>query len=123
MKNESRKKLQRALLILQEIAVSDFTKAPPIHRAAWKLGVIIPPPLFASFGFNFALLGGIFAGTWGAFMFWFFTFVNDQDSRNLIPILVAGSVGAGVLFGLAMASYCRFVAIRKGLPKWQSLAD
>ncbi|MGY1426203.1 DUF6404 family protein [Lysobacter sp. A289] len=114
-------KLHRALESMNSVAVSSSTKTPLLHQAAWRLGIMVPPPLLASFGFNFVFLGGTFAALWGTLMFIFFTFVNAQDSALSVAILAIGSASAGVLFGLIMALYFRSLAIRNNLPTWRSL--
>lgn len=114
-------KLCRALGSLDSVAVSDYTKTPLLHRAAWSLDVMVPPPLLASFVFNLVFLGGTFAALWGTFMFVFFVLVNAHDYAQVVPIVAIGSVSAGALFGLATAAYFRSVAIRNNLPTWRSL--
>lgn len=105
------------------LAVSDLTArgvkkgaiSPPIFRLAWRLGIAIPPPHFLGFGGLAMIMGAFFGVLWGAFM-WIF-FWRDQG----LPVfaVVGLSLAAGVLFGIAMASYYRWKARKLGLPSWR----
>ena len=46
-------KLDSALALLAASGIWRSNYAPPIRRLLWRVGVNIPPPHLASFGFNF----------------------------------------------------------------------
>jgi hypothetical protein len=106
---------QRMLAIADELRaqrVGPYTSAPPVYRLAWMLGFHVRPPLYQSFT-SLALGMGIwFSVVWGLLMwFLFWRAEGGSISRTLV-----GSLFAGVLFGLAMASYYRWKAAHVQLP-------
>lgn len=106
---------QRMLAIADELRaqrVGPYTSAPPLYRLAWLLGLHIRPPLYQSFASLALGAGAWFAATWGLLM-WFWLWRGE--GRSVASTIVA-SVVAGVLFGLAMASYYRRKAARLQLP-------
>lgn len=98
------------------MGVSPSTAAPPIWRLLWRLGVELPPPLFMSFWQAAFFMGGFFGVSWGLVM-WLV-----QWSRQGMPFeLVLGAcASAGVLFGLCMAAYFRYLARKHELPSWEA---
>jgi len=94
---------ERVLDALKDVKATNNDKAPPLHRFCWRHGILIPPPMLASFWFNVALLGIFFGVTWGVVM----------------TVLLA----FGVLFGFFMAIYARMKTRHHELPSWQSLVE
>jgi hypothetical protein len=90
---------------------------PPLYRLLWRLGLFLPPPHFASFGFNFVFAAAWFGVLWGAItwpLFW-----SHMGMSGVAAAILA--IAAGVLFGLAMASYYRYAARKLKLPAWSEL--
>lgn len=56
--------IKAAMERLEPVDTTPSNKAPPLHRLAWRAGWALPPPLLASFGFNFALMGVWFGVVW-----------------------------------------------------------
>jgi hypothetical protein len=99
---------------LQKRGVSPYTTAPPLFRLLWAIGLQVPPPFFLGF-LTLTLLSGVFFGVfWGAFM-WVI-----QWQWWIIPVegAIGASAAAGLFFGLAMAAYYRWKAVKLGLPSW-----
>ena len=83
----------------------------------WRVGLLLPPPHFASFGLNFLLFAAGFGVLWGVVM-WFLVWSRQGMSGGA----AAGSAGvAGALFGLIMAAYYRHGARKHNLPPWSQL--
>jgi len=113
---------EKIALAQEELAargVGKMTVAPPLFLLAWKLGVAIPPPHFLGFGPLAFLMGGSFGVLWGVIM-WLFVW-----SHQGMPVVGAGSaaLAAGVLFGVALASYYRWNARRLSLPSWRDYGE
>jgi hypothetical protein len=107
-------KIQQMFVDLPRRGVGSWTFAPPAYRLLWRLGVEVPPPHFSTFSFLFAFQGSLFGLLWGLLCVvpmhvWF---------SGSLWLLLAASVGAGVLFGLSMAGYYRRQARSHGLPLW-----
>lgn len=110
----------KALDRLASIETTRSNKAPPLHRLAWRAGIPLPPPLLASFHFNLMLMGAWFGLGWGLSMFLFFAIAFGRDPVKLVPVMAVVAIIAGVLFGLAMATYFRHIAVKHHLPSWRS---
>jgi hypothetical protein len=95
------------------------TIAPPAFRLAWKLGVQVAPPMFASFVANFLIMGIFFGVAWGGMM-WLMFWQNQTRMTGSIALLAAA--GAGIMFGLCMATYYRILRSRHKLPDWEDYA-
>lgn len=110
-------KLARAQARLAELGVPRSTIAPPVYRAAWKLGVELPPPLFASFGFLFLVQAILFATLWGLGMLLFVRLAG-----LFIPafFVAFAALAAGLSFGVVMALLIHRKAKQLALPPWES---
>lgn len=117
---------ERVLDALKDVKASNYDKAPPLHRFCWRHGLLIPPPMLASFWFNVALLGIFFGVTWGLVMAMLLAF-GVLGARVPVPVLLGTmpitALGAGVFFGLFMAIYARVKTRHHELPSWQSLVE
>ena len=96
------------------LGISRGTVAPPAWRLLWKMGLEVPPPLFAPFLPMALAMGSFFAVGWGLLMwlgFW---------ARQGMPVaIMAGSaLAAGVMFGLIMAAYLVAQARHYQVPRW-----
>ncbi|TDY33287.1 DUF6404 family protein [Janthinobacterium sp. 75] len=111
----------RALELLHSTGMARSHYAPPLMRLLWKVGVQVPPPHFQSF-LRAALGMGLWFGTcWGVVM-WIFFWWRSDAATPLSPLaaLVAASA-AGLLFGLAMASFYARDRRKHQLPAWTEL--
>jgi hypothetical protein len=108
-------KLSAARQQLEALGVASGTAAPPLHRLLWALGIHMPPPHFAGFGANFALMGGWFGTLFGLFA-WFF-FLRKGNYPTYFPFFFAALTGS--LFGIAMAFYYYESARKLRLPNWR----
>ena len=79
--------LARVLEALKDVDVPPSSKAPLLQRLAWRMGILIPPPLLAGFWFNVLLLGVFFGVTWGIAMALFYFFIMPSSSRMVLAIL------------------------------------
>jgi uncharacterized protein DUF6404 len=110
-------KLSSALAMLAATGISRRSYEPPLYRLLWRVGLFVPPPHFASFGFNFVFTGAWFGAFWGATM-WLLVWPQLGVSGVVAAI---AAVTAGVLFGLIMAAYYRYGARKHKLPLWSRL--
>ena len=112
-------KLERMQKHLAGLGISPSTAAPPIWRLLWRLGIELPPPLFMGFWPAAFFMGSFFGVFWGLFM-WLF-----QWSRQGMPfwLVLAAAAFAGVLFGLCMAAYFRYLARKHNLPSWAAYTN
>lgn len=99
---------------LAELGISPSTTAPPIWKLFWRLGVDIPPPLFMGFWPSALFMGSFFGVFWDLFM-WLFLWSRQG---MLIWLVLGAAAFAGVLFGLCMAIYFRYLARKHNLPSW-----
>jgi hypothetical protein len=106
-----------AFRLLEKAGIWKSNYAPPVFRMLWRRGVNVPPPHFMSFLASAALTGIGFGVMWGLFMLAFAAATGNIH----FPVLLAASVGAGLLFGVSMATYYAFGRRRHKLPKWSSL--
>jgi Family of unknown function (DUF6404) len=86
---------------------------PPLCRLLWRMGYKTPPPCFLSFPVAAISAGLAFAFIYGAFMWLFVWPANVALSRVLTMCAVAG-----ILYGLAMATFWRIRAKQLDLPAW-----
>jgi len=117
---------ERVLDALKDVKASSYDKAPPLHRFCWRHGILIPPPMLASFWFNVALLGIFFGVTWGVVMTVLLAFGvlgARVPASVLFVTMPLAAVGTGVLFGFFMAIYARVKTAHHDLPSWQSLVE
>src|SRR5690606_5915862 len=109
-----REKLDAMYRHMASLRVPRGTAAPPAWRLLWKLGIEVPPPLFARFAPAALAMGACFGLGWGLAM-WAILWAR-QDMP--VGVMVVASLAAGALFGLAMAAYFRHLARRHALPPW-----
>jgi Family of unknown function (DUF6404) len=110
-------KLSSALAMLAATGLSRSSYEPPLYRLLWRVGLFLPPPHFASFGFNFVFSAAWFGAVWGAIMW---LLIWSQQGGSGVAAAIA-AVAAGVLFGLIMAAYYRYSARKHKLPPWSQL--
>ena len=108
-------RLQRALVMLDGKGLPRGTSAPLLHRWLWKLGFRVPPPLMMGFVPNALLMWGFLGPTWGLVMW----LVGWRRSQMPVGMVLQAMVLAGVLFGLSMGMYGRWIAGRHGIPHWR----
>jgi len=114
---ETSRELKRlaALKLMEKTGIMRSNYAPPYLRLFWRMGFDVPPPHFAPFWQN-ALFAGIFyAVGWGASMY-FFTW--SKSAMSATAMLNSAGI-AGILFGLALASYYAHGKRKHGLPSWR----
>ena len=112
-------KRDAALKLLASTGIWRSNYAPPLLRLLWRLGFDVPPPHFGTFWGN-ALSNGTFFGIgWGVLM-WLFGLYDPEMSLGL-KFRVAS--GAGLIFGLAMASYYAYGKRKHNLPSWKELGS
>jgi hypothetical protein len=110
-----RAQLNMMLESLSRRGLGPYTCAPPLHRWAWKLGIALPPPLFASFATNCLLFGTCFAVAWGGLM-WLWCW----SQRNTPwPVMLMAALLGGLSFGVGLALWYRQQARRHALPVWE----
>lgn len=110
-------KFSAAMEELASAGVQKSAHATGALHLAKALGFKPRPPLYASVLSNTISLGAIFAIVWGLLMY-----VFAWGASN-VPIYVAlgAAIIAGLLFGLLMAFFFRFVRRRKKLTCWDDL--
>lgn len=109
-------KRDAALAIMARTGIWESNYYPPIVRLLWRAGFRIPLPHFISFG-SVAMASGLFFGTaWGGLMV--LALWNTQSM--LVPALLA-ALGAGLCFGLSMATYYAYGRRKHQLPLWHEL--
>ena len=108
-------RLQRALAMLDGKGLPRGTSAPLLYRLLWKLGFRVPPPLMMGLVPNALLMGGFFGPVWGLLM-WLMLW---RRSQMPVGMVLQAMVLAGVLFGLSMGMYGRWIAGRHGIPHWR----
>ncbi len=99
---------------LHEKGIKKSTFAPIGYRMMWSLGIKITPPLFTSFISNFLFTGIQFGFFWGILMY-FFQWRNLE--RSFLSMFVT-SLAAGILFGLFISFYYRYLRKKYNLPEW-----
>lgn len=107
-------KLEAMKRHMAALGILPSTAAPPAWRLLWRFGVEIPPPIFLGFWRAALYMGAIFGVLWGALM-WLLLWA--WWGMPLSFILVS-ALAAGVLFGLLMATYYRYLARKHNLPSW-----
>ncbi|WP_051249491.1 DUF6404 family protein [Inquilinus limosus] len=91
--------------------------APLLHRLLWRLGVAVPPPLFAPPLVNAAIMGLSFAVGYGI-LTWL---MDGAPGGSAMPGRIIGSLLAGTAFGVMMAWLLRRTARKHGLPSWEEV--
>ena len=107
-------KLEMMFRHTDALGIGRSTVAPPAWRLLWKAGLRTPPPVFLGF-LPLALgMGLFFAIGWGLLMW---VFMWWRQGMTVAATAVVALV-AGVMFGVAMASYYRYHARKLRLPDW-----
>lgn len=107
-----------ALRFLESKGISRTHYAPVVYRWLWRVGVQVPPPHFAGFFFNWAVLGSVFflACYATSFVGMWLTGVSEESSVLAhLPYLTA----YGLLFGLVMSLTYRIGAWKHTIPSWK----
>lgn len=115
MDGEFKRRLQRALVMLDGKGLPRGTSAPLLYRLLWKLGLRVPPPPMAGFAATAVLTGAFFGPVWGLTM-WLMIWRRTQMTGGWIAFAMGV---AGVLFGLSMGLLGRWSARRRGIPLWR----
>jgi hypothetical protein len=105
-------KLERGMALLESKGLK--RQGLPLNSLLRRIGIALPPPLFAGFWLNTIVYGAIFGILFGAFNF----AVNSDRSMAGLALQV---VVTAILYGLAMAFWTRRVAAKHGLPSWTDL--
>lgn len=110
----TREQIDAAVRTLRERGVGALTAAPPMFQALWRVGMLLPPPLFMSFARLAVVAGFAFAVLFAA-LAWL---LRGGTFREGFTLEAASAALAGVLFCVIMAGYFRYRAQRLGLPSW-----
>ncbi|OYO31385.1 DUF6404 family protein [Janthinobacterium sp. PC23-8] len=110
----------RAMELLQATGMMRSHYAPPLIRLLWKAGVQIAPPHFQSFLSTALLTGGWFGLFMGVFLGVFGWFQGAAPLQAALIAMAAACV-AGLLFGLALASFYAHDRRKHQLPDWSTL--
>ena len=113
-------KVERLIADLGKQGVSPNAVAPPFFRLLWASGFNVPPPLFLGFLPLTLLMGALFAILWGVFMR---LFAMWQGWHVRLELEILTTAGVGLAFGLSMAAYSRWKAVRLRLPPWESYPE
>jgi hypothetical protein len=114
---ESIPRREAALRLLETTGMWRSSYEPPALRLLWRLGVDAPPPHFAGFGASALAIGSFFGLAWGLAM-WLFLWRSQAVPAAAVVI---AAVGAGLLFGISMATYYAFGRRKYKLPPWHGL--
>lgn len=105
-------KLARGMALLESKGL--MRHGLPFNSLLRRIGIAVPPPLFAGFRLNTIVYAVPFGILFGALM----AALNSDRSPAGLAIQV---VLTAILYGLAMAYWTRRVAARHGLPRWDDL--
>ena len=96
---------------LMQLGVARQWAMPPVHRALWRMGIPIRPPLYADSILSTVVEGVVLAGFWALGMR-----LIDRDSMS--TGLIVGSLVFG--FWLAIFNRWQMVRLRRRmqLPEW-----
>ncbi|HEY1190350.1 MAG TPA: DUF6404 family protein [Gemmata sp.] len=109
-----REKIDAAVAFLKTRQVSDSTAVPPLWRLCWRAGFLVPPPHFLGF-LTLALFTGLPFGIVLNLLVAGFLLITGKPLAW--PFATVGISGA-LMFGLFLAGYYRWSAVRLGLPSW-----
>lgn len=107
-------KCNYAIKELEKAGILESNYNPPFTRLLHKLGFEVPFPHYNSFIKNMLFTGIFFGVFWGLIMHLFFWSVSTYIS------IVSASI-AGVLFGIAMASYYMYGFKKYNLTPWDEI--
>lgn len=99
--------------------VSGMNAFPPLWHLLWAGGLTVPPPPFLGFIPMALLAGGVF-GPLFALCVWLMRFRGFEHLSGQQTVWLA--LGTGVAFGLAMATYYRYLARKHGLGSWAAFS-
>ena len=105
-----------AFKLLQERGVPRGNEATPYHQLLWRLGVEVPPPLFAELLANFLVMYVGFTVVFAAFllaMSWFGVLSNPTWFTYLAMLFV------GIPVALLWAYSRRAMARKYDVPLWR----
>jgi hypothetical protein len=108
---------QYALRLLAQTGIDSSSYAPPLMQLLWRCGLKVRPPHFMGYGAAALLSGTWFGAGWGAVMWVAYWSSQGTDAR----MALIGAIGAGLCFGLFMASYYARQRKKHDLPSWESL--
>jgi phosphatidylglycerophosphate synthase len=111
-----REKVAHLLADLSQRGMSPYTFAPPFFRMLWAMGFNVPPPLFLGFRTLTLGMGALFGLFWGVFMYQ----LQWEAWQMTLRVAVLTAAGAGLAFGLSMATYYRWKAEILQLPPWEN---
>jgi lysylphosphatidylglycerol synthetase-like protein (DUF2156 family) len=95
----------------KDSAVPKYTLAPPLHRALWRAGFSLRPPLLESMAKNFAIFSVFSAVFLAVFVVLWFSFRTASHPMDWLYAGVISGLTGGTLFGLAMAIWYRRQAV------------
>lgn len=104
-----RQRVDRLVAELGGQGVGSYAVAPPLLRLLWALGLEVPPHPFLGFRQLTLLYGVPFGVLWGVGM-WLWVW-QGLGLAGLI-VGVPFTMVAGLLFGLVMAGFSRWMAAR-----------
>ena len=86
-----------------------------------RLGIKVPPHLYASFFVNFLIFGIYFGISWGAFMYLFLSlFLKEVNAGTFIFL---PSIYAGLMFGTFMGVVFKYGAYKLKLTPWRKITS
>jgi hypothetical protein len=105
-------KFERAMALLESKGLKRH--GLPLNGLLRRIGIAVPPPLFAGFWLNAIVYGVPFGILFGALT------VALNSDRTLAGLALQIVITA-ILYGVAMAFWTRHVAAKHGLPRWDDL--
>jgi len=108
-------KRDAAVALLKARGVPRPAYAPTIVATAWKLGLEIPPPHFASPLGIIAFTTIVLGAAWGILLW-----IVVWSHNGVTPLkAIAMSAAFGLILGALAAVYFRRAARKLGLPRWK----
>jgi hypothetical protein len=105
-------KFERGMALLESKGLKRY--GLPLNGLLRRIGIAVPPPLFAGFWLNTIVYGVPFGILFGGLT------VAFNSDRSLAGLALQAVVTA-ILYGLAMAFWIRRLAAKHGLPRWNDL--
>lgn len=110
-----REKLAYMMNDLSRRGLKKNSFAPPLYRLLWRLGIPATPPHFAHPFANASFMATWFATFFGLFMWLCFWGPAGDSTKHALVV----SIAAGIVFGVALATYYASQARKYSLPKWK----
>lgn len=107
----------RAMAIMEGKGMWPSIYAPPCHIFLWRLGIHVPPPPFSHFWTNFLSFACVYTPFWGVVMW----FIFWKDHGTSLHLAAASALLAGLVFGIAMATFQKWRQRVNRLPQWEQL--